>query len=1045
MEAEPGAELRVGLLGPLVVRVAGRSVDLPAGRVRTLFAALAVADGEVVAIADLAARLWAGGPAPERPRAALHSLVRRLRRALGDALVQTVNDGYRLVVSPGQVDAHRFHALVAAAATARLRAEDDQERLLLREALALWRGPALADVAGPTEPAAELAAKRRAALGRLLELERHTGRLGEVVAELRELVAAYPVHEPFRHQLVLALARLGHTDEAIAEYDAGLVALGGSDTGPGADYLALRTAIGSPPRPEPAVAGGAPALVPRQLPPQLADFVGRDGPLRSLLDWLRGSAGSTGVPVAVVSGAPGAGKTTLAVHAAHRLAAEFGDGQLYANLHGYSAAAPVGTAQVLGRFLRAFGVPEAGLPTDVDELAALYRTVLADRRVLVLLDNAAGADQVLPLLPAGPGCAVLVTSRSRLNGLTVAAAARPVTLGPMRREESVRLLAGAGVTGPASTVDELAALCADTPLALRLAAAQLAGGTPGGLAGYVAALRADRLGALDAGDSDEHGVAAAVGLSYRALPEPARRLFRLLGLVPARTWELHAVAALLGADPPVARRLLHQLAAVSLLAPEPTGDRFRLHDLLRWYAAERAAPEEPANERTAAQERLLAWATGVTGAAIHLVHPDLELEPLPEVGHGPFDGAQAAARWLDAERDNLLVLLEHAATTTPARVWPLPALLHPHLAHGNRRQDGGRVVAATLRAAAAIDDPLMRCAGLTWRGGDALQAGDLGTARDSLTEAGRIAGRLGDLRREASVVNHLAIVDTLSARTTEAELGFRHALDLHRRTGSRLGQATALLNIGVSLWCRARFAEAERLAEQSLELLRRLGSRRGQAVVLTNLAGDALAVGRPDEALRRLHAAEALTLAASGERPETDLLVTFAAAQLATEDLDGALAHAQAALAQAEAGRSQLERAQALVVLSRVYLARGDAGRALELGRAAVATSRASDLPLEQITGWLAVCHAAVQHQAPTEALDAARRAMARLRGCDLRVRRAEVLLALATARRATGDPALAGRYARAAAAEAADTGQHPLYDRARSLLDSLAVTDLPA
>jgi hypothetical protein len=392
------------------------------------------------------------------------------------------------------------------------------------------------------------------------------------------------------------------------------------------------------------------------LPADVTAFTGRRRQLEALDGLLESGADTTAVVISAIAGTAGVGKTGLAVHWAHRVRDRFPDGQLYVNLRGYAPTPPASPLEALAGVLRALGVAAEQVPVETEQAAGLYRTLLADKRMLVLLDNARDPDQVRPLLPGGPGSLVVVTSRHRLSGLVVKEGACRLTLDVLTPEEAnqllARLLGETRVHAEPAAAAELARACAHLPLALRIAAATLADRPQLSIAGYVAELgQGDRLGALAVDGDEQAAVRAAFDLSYAALAPGARRLFRLLGLVPGPEVTADAAAALTGTLPERAARLLDRLAAAHLIDQDTAG-RFAFHDLLRLYAAERARHEDTGEERKAATRRLLDWYLHTVDAAARMLYPDKLRLPLPLAEAPrpatPFADHRGALAWCEA-------------------------------------------------------------------------------------------------------------------------------------------------------------------------------------------------------------------------------------------------------------------------------------------------------------------------------------------------------------------------------------------------------------
>ena len=617
--------MEFGVLGPLQVRSDGRPVQVGAPMQRTLLAALLLHANQVVAAEQLIDHLWDQAPPPSA-RSTLQNYILRLRRLLperperaaGQLLVTRV-PGYLLQLRPGELDLDRFQRLVADARASTTQGQTERAASLLRDALALWRGPPLCDVASETLRRLHLPRLEDQRLGALearSDAELGLGLHAELTGELHGLVDEQPLRERFRAQLMLALYRCGRQAEALEVYRSTWRLLS-DELGiqPGPELRRLEHAIlredPSLDLPATAAPGHPPAAAispPHQLPPAITDFTGRRQHLDELDRLLEPGVDATAVVISAIAGTAGVGKTALAIHWAHRVRDRFGDGQLYVGLRGYAPTPPMRSLDALAGFLHALGVPAEQVPLDLEEAAGLYRTLLADKRILVVLDNARSADQVRPLLPGSPRCLILVTSRDRLGGLVARDGARRLTLDVLPPEEAVglltRLLGAERVAAEPQAAEELAEVCGLLPLALRIAAANLADQPGQSIAGYLARLRqGDRLAELSVDDDPQAAVRTAFDCSYAALEPAAQRLFRLLGLVPGPEFTPPAAAALAGAPTDHAATLLERLTTVHLV--EPRGpDRFGFHDLLRLYAADRTHDEDSEPDRKAAAARL---------------------------------------------------------------------------------------------------------------------------------------------------------------------------------------------------------------------------------------------------------------------------------------------------------------------------------------------------------------------------------------------------------------------------------------------------------
>ncbi|MEV5896487.1 AfsR/SARP family transcriptional regulator [Nonomuraea fuscirosea] len=594
--------VRFSVLGPLTAVQDGTPVPVTVGKLRVLLATLLLRPNEAVPADLLAERLW-GRRAPANPRKVLRTYVVRLRQTLDlRNVIVTMPDGYLARLRTDQLDLLRFRALLQEAGQA---ADPLTERRLLHEALALWRGPVCAGVASETlqqidvPPLAELHVHT---LERRIELDAGLGEHASLIAELQALTAEHPFRERLWAQLMTALYRTGRQAEALETYRT-VFRLLQDELGitPNAELRRLHQAmLAQSPVDAPDDVSDPPAPVPpRQLPADVPAFVGRADELAALPV----GTGDAAVTVTAIDGMPGVGKTALAVHAAHLLAPHHPGGQLYLNLRAHSQDDhPLDPADALDRLLRALGLPGEHVPDRLDDRATLYRSLLAERRVLVVLDDAADEAQVRPLLPGGGGCHVLITSRRRLSGLDVTHA---LSLDPLPTADAIILFtrtAGAGrVAGsPRHLLAAVVEHCGRLPLAIRVTAARLRSHPTWRLTHLL-----DRLGdprqPLRAG---QRSVTAALDLSYRNLDEPQRQAYRLLGLNPAADHAVGAAAALMDTHPVRTERLLEQLLDAHLIE-EPAPGHYRFHHLVRAHATQAAATVN-ASERRAALARLLA-------------------------------------------------------------------------------------------------------------------------------------------------------------------------------------------------------------------------------------------------------------------------------------------------------------------------------------------------------------------------------------------------------------------------------------------------------
>lgn len=801
--------LRFTVLGPLTVQRDGAPVEL-ATKLRTLLATLLVRAGQPVPLHVLADRLWGQEP-PVNVRASLQTYITRLRTALGDdgRLVQTVPGGYLVQVDAEQLDLAAFRELVA-----RADAETGQaEASLLHQALALWNempSPDLAPGSLSSQDLPALVETRMTVLERRIDVDLSLGHHTRLVPELRTLTTEHPLRERLWAQLMVALYRCGRQADALAAYESVrrlLAAELGLDPGPELRELHQAVLAGEPglappeqalsPTPEPSWP------VHHQLPLEAPYFTGREE-LVSQVEKLLTDA-SEGVPIVAVSGPPGAGKSALAIHVAHRIGSAFPDGQWYVHLAGASDRARDPEA-VLAELLVTSGVPRSEVPDGLDARSALLRSRLAGRQVLVVLDDAGTAEQVRPLLPGTPQSAVLITSRSALGGLTALAGAHRLVIGQLEPEESALLLARLlGGQQPGDEADALAELCGHLPLALRIAASNLAVRPGTGLQHYLDELRAgDRLAQLAVAGDPDAAVRNAFDRSYRALDDETARLFRLLGVIPGPdfTSELAAAVTL---STETARQL--ELLAEANLVQRYRAGRFQFHDLLRLYASELAAADP---DRDAARLRWFDACLRKTMMAVQVFGPQkLRLPPKFSVEVPAGFDAGAAQAWLDAERSNLVAaVLDAEAHGELESTWYLADLLGGYFSERGHHADWRAVTDAGLRAAEKAGDAQAMGAMYRARGSSLKNVGRTLEGRDFLVEALRWYREAGDSRGEHSVTNLLGIAAAHLGDSVGALDWFRQTAEAARRSSNPRAMVLATDNQAAILHELGRVDEA---------------------------------------------------------------------------------------------------------------------------------------------------------------------------------------------------------------------------------------------
>jgi DNA-binding SARP family transcriptional activator/tetratricopeptide (TPR) repeat protein len=883
------------LLGPVQLRVAGRVVDLGPAKQRTVLAALLVdADengGRAIPTETLIDRVWGDDP-PKAVRSALYSYVARLRRVSRDGdppwRLEHGPGGYRVALTDDEVDLHRFRRLVGLARDGDH--DDEQRAALLAEARGLWHGAALADLPG------EWAARTREVLERQrldadvlwARIQLRLGRTGETIGPLREALEAHPLVEPLAAMLMEALLREGRAAEAVDCYSATRRRLADElGVEPGPELRRLHMAILRPDTER-----HRPLAVPVQLPLDAYGFTGRDAEIARLDGLLAGAADQPhAVVVFVVCGGGGVGKTALAVHWAHRVAERFPDGQLFVNLHGFEPAGSASpgampAASAVRVLLDALGVPADRVPASEDAQVGLYRSLLAGRRVLVVLDNAATAEQVRPLLPGSPGCLAVVTSRDRLSGLGTAEAAHLITLDVLGTAEARDLLAArlgaARVAAEPAAVDEIVERCARLPLALAVVAARASAQPHLSLASLAADLAEDRLEAFS--DTDPTADLRAVfSSSYRTLSVPAARLFRLLAVHPGPDIDAETAASLAGVPPVRVRRHLAELARAHLVT-EPRAGWFAFHDLLRAYAAELAHTQDGGRVRRAALHRVLDHYLHAAHAVVRIVAPDREpidlAPPRPGVVLDPVaaGGAAPALAWVAARRAALLATLRLAERTGfHTHTWQLAWALGVALDRGGHWRELAEAHELALAAACRMSDAPGQAYAHRLIGRARTRLGELSTARVHFERALALCADTGDRVGQAHTHLSLAWLDEQRNRWCAALLHARQAESLYAAAGHLAGRGSALNQAG---WYHAQlggYEEAIVACERALALQLAAGHRFGQAGTWDSLGFAKHRLGRHREAAEcygralALHREigdryrEATTLARSGD------------------------------------------------------------------------------------------------------------------------------------------------------------------------------------
>ena len=861
-----------GILGPLEVRRGGSLVPVGGPRQRALLALLLCHANRVVSRDQLVDELLGDQPAESAERM-LRVQISRLRKALADGggapRMLARPPGYLLRVEPGELDLDVFEQRVAAGRDALSSGDPGRAAVLLRGAESLWRGRPLADL--EFEPFARfeiqrLESQRLLAAEDRIEAELALGQHSALCPELEQLVAEHPLRERLRGQLMLALYRSGRQAEALAVFhdtrrvlDAEL----GIEPGPALRQVHQQVLAADPLLDLPTLAGAAAA---RTLPRDIAVFTGRERELAQLLDGIDGLAASGAVVgIHAIDGMAGIGKTTFAVHAAHRLAPGFPDGQFFLPLHGHTPGQrPVDPADALASLLLTAGLAPQQIPPGVEARAARWRDHLAGKKILLLLDDAVGHEQVRPLLPGTAGSLVLITSRRRLTALVDAAV---VSLDVFPPDEAaallVRLAGRAGLEAGDTAIREITRLGGHLPLAIGMLASQLRH-HPAWTAASLASELADARDRLVMMHAENLSVATAFDLSYADLTRGSQRLFRRLGLVPGPDFDAHAAAALDGIRLDEARRGLDDLYDRHLIG-EPAPGRYRLHDLLREHARTLATADDPA-DRDAATGRLLDYYLHTALAASkHIARTSWNpavgsLPPArPPEFAPPVSTSGQATVWLEHERANLHAAAGYAAASErPMYAALIPAAMANLLEARGHWDQALTLHHIALTAARRAGDQPSQARALMLLGAMQVLTGDFASALATLEQALAVYHDLGDRAGEADAIINLGFVHGQTGNYPAATACHQQALELFRDLGHRRGQAQALNNLGIVHSLTGDYPAATACHQQALELFRGLGDQYGQTDALINVGTVQQLTGNYRAAAASLHQVTAL-------------------------------------------------------------------------------------------------------------------------------------------------------------------------------------------
>ncbi|MFA1546450.1 AfsR/SARP family transcriptional regulator [Actinomadura chokoriensis] len=886
------------ILGPIEVWSSEQRLHLGWAKERCVLAVLLMNPGRPVTSDVLIDRVW-DADAPARARDLLYPHVARLRRslhALGGAVrLEHRSGAYVLEVDPDSIDYQRFRSLRDQARAIADSGHADEAVRLLTEALRLWRGDPLGGVAGRWA-----AQRRRGMQEELLEaasmrakLELEQGEHSRIVPELKDLVERFPGDEKPVELLMLALHRDGRTGEALRVYERArqrLAAELGASPNTELRELHRRILTGDPGLMTPSrTTRPAP---PSDLPRDLHTFTGREPELDRLTALAEGS--DTAVTVLAIDGMPGVGKSTLAIHLAHRLAPRYPEGQIFIDLCAHDPERePLGPAFALDRLLRTVGVAADRIPPDLDGRAALWRSELAQRRTMLVLDNALGHDQIRLLLPGAPGCLVLITSRRRLAGLD---AARTLSLNVLTPEKAALLLiksAGLAPDADPDAVRTVVRLCGHLPLAV-----QLIGNRLRHRKSWTVADLAERLGGegrlLTEIRAENRELSLAFELSYLGLDSAMRHAFRILSLHPGMDLTAPDAAELLNTDKATAETLLDTLHDHHLI-DEPQRGRYRFHDLIREYARQLVASQDAPSVRDDALDRLLGRHISVTADAAHLLFPHRSRSVPEPTGSSFFSQEGEAREWLQANLDNALRLAHHAAETGRHRaVGLLAAALGGYLETQGYWLEAAELHERAVRAWQRLDEGEGAARALADKSRLLLRTGRHEEALHAANEGLEIAYTADATGSVAALFDQLGLIHWQRSEFDVAVGYDERALEIYRSNGNRTGEAEVLNHLSIVLWHLGRYSEAAEKMRLALSLYEETGNHQGQQMMLNNLGDLDLRLGRHASAL--LFYEEAGAVMEMSRQHRATWLNNIATARLKSGEPDNYLAQYREAL-----------------------------------------------------------------------------------------------------------------------------------------------------
>ncbi|MFG2085478.1 tetratricopeptide repeat protein [Spirillospora sp. NPDC048824] len=1005
------------IIGPVELWIDGRRRDLGTPKERCVLAVLLLGRRQPVSTETIIRRVWDDAP-PAKARQGLQVYMTRLRRRLEDAegaALISRQGSYLLDVDDESVDLHRFRRLRDQARAIAESGDDEYALDHHRQAAELCRAEPLADLSGGWAERARHTLEQEllsAAFARI-DLELKYGNHTDVLRELSDLTDRHSLDERPVERLMMALYRCGRQAEALEVYRRThdlFAAESGTDPGPGLRRLQQQILRGDP---ELLRVPGTQLSVdrrPHTLPHHARVFVGRDDEMRQLMDTVPGIAGppaGDAVTVVAIDGMAGVGKSALAVHLAHRLAEHYPDGAMYLELHAHDARQkPVDPADALDMLLRTIGVPVTRVPRALDERAALWRSELAGSRAIIVLDDAAGRDQVEPLLPASPGCLVIVTSRRRLTGLHDA---WPLSLEILPVRDAIVLFTGIAGPGRAEADTDVAAVverCGRLPLAVSMAASRLRHRRAWDTRDLLARLTADDR-RLDELRGEDREITTVFEVSYRGLPAALRDAFRAFALHPGPDLTALVAAAALGRPVREAERILEDLLDRHLIT-EPARGRYRFHDLVHDYARRLAREIDTDEERRRTVHRILDFYLAAADHANHVlsphrpdsIEPDLppDLPPLADEGE--------AAKWFATEHACLLnAAAEADRIGSAAHTARFSRILAGHLESRGHWDAAARLHSMAVEALQGLDDDPGTARALAELSHIRFRVGDYDTAMEEAEKALAIQRSTGDRHGEAHILGRISLIHWHRSRFPEALARGREALEIHRSLGNRHGEAESLDRIAIILEFTGGYRRAERLRLEALailteidaphlrtmalnnmgDLMIRMGdvdraaeyyaqtagvaelSRQHEAIVLINTANVHRRYGAYETALINYRAALAIAMELGDRRTQVDTLIGIGAAFHDTGHYGEAIIHHERALAISRSISERYEETVALRHLGEALTASGRYPAAVEHLRQAYALSTEIDVP-DEMARTLASLGAALLHVQGSEA-----------------------------------------------------------------------------